>query len=116
MGLWALTACNDYLDVDAPSKFSPESIYKSAKDVNTALNGVYAELLQSNTFGQAYTYNLVLNSDVDFVANSNENAQTNTPKRYDMTAASSTANSVWNATYSGIETANNFIYYLEKIK
>lgn len=113
MSLWALTACNDYLEVDAPSKFSPESIYKSAKDVNTALNGVYAELLQSNTFGQAYTYNLVLNSDVDFVSNSNENAQTNTPKRYDMTAASSTANSVWNATYSGIETANNFIYYLE---
>ena len=44
MGLWALTACNDYLDVDAPSKFSPESIYKSAKDVNTALNGVKTAL------------------------------------------------------------------------
>jgi hypothetical protein len=113
IGLLALTACNDYLDVDAPSKFSPETIYKSTKDVGTALNGVYAELLASNTFGQAYTYSLVLNSDVDFASNSNENKQTNTPKRYDMDATGSTANSVWNATYAGIETANNFIYYLE---
>ena len=112
MSLMALTACNDYLEVDAPSKFSPETIYKSTKDVGTALNGVYAEILESNTFGLAYTYSLVLNSDVDFVSNSSENKQTNTPKRYDVDATSSTANSVWNATYSGIETANNFIYYL----
>ncbi len=114
LSVLALSACNDYLDVEAPSKFSPETIYSSTKDVSTALNGVYAEILTSNTFGQAYTYSLILNSDVDFVSNSNENAQTNTPKRYDMTAASSTANSVWNATYSAIETANNFIYYLGK--
>ena len=45
MSLLALTACNDYLEVDAPSKFSPETIYTSTKDVGTALNGVYAELL-----------------------------------------------------------------------
>jgi hypothetical protein len=114
LSLLALTACNDYLDVEAPSKFSPKTIYGSTKDVSTALNGVYAEILTGNTFGQAYTYSLILNSDVDFASNSNENAQTNTPKRYDMTAASSTANSVWNATYSGIETANNFIYYLSE--
>ena len=114
LSVLALTACNDYLDVEAPSKFSPDKIYNSTKDVSTALNGVYAEILTSNTFGQAYTYSLILNSDVDFVSNSNENDQTNTPKRYDMTAASSTANSVWNATYSAIETANNFIYYLSQ--
>lgn len=113
LGLLAFSACDDYLDVDAPSKFSPDKIYTSVKDAGMALNGVYAEIQSSNTFGQAYTYSLILNSDVDFNSNSSESPQTNTPKRYDMTAASSTANSVWNATYSGIETANNFIYYLE---
>ena len=112
LSLLALTACNDYLDVDAPSKSFPVNIYGSAKDVNMALNGVYAEILASNTFGQAYTYSLVLNSDVDFASNSSASAQTNTPKRYDQTSASSTANSVWNATYSAIETTNEFIYYL----
>ena len=113
LGLLALSACNDYLDVDAPSKFFPDKVYTSTKDAGTALNGIYAEVMANNTFGQAYTNTLILNSDVDFASNSNEQAQTNTPKRYDVTAASSTANSVWNATYSGIETANAFIYYLE---
>ena len=112
LSLLALTACDDYLDVDAPSKFFPENVYSSVKDAGMALNGVYAEVLSSNTFGQAYTYDLILNSDVDFVSNSTETAQTNTPKRYDQTSAGSKANSVWNATYSGIETANTFIYYL----
>lgn len=112
LGMLALSACNDYLDVDAPSKFSPEDIYSSVKDAGMALNGVYTEVMSSNTFGQAYTYTLILNSDVDFVTNSSENDETNTPKRYNQTAAGSTANSVWNATYSAIETANSFIYYL----
>ena len=112
LGLLSLSACNDYLDVEAPSKFLPEDIYTSVKDAGMALNGVYAEMMSGNAFGQAYTYNLILNSDVDFVTNSSENDETNTPKRYDQTAASSTANSVWNATYSAIEAANSFIYYL----
>ena len=114
LGVLALTACNDYLDVDAPSKYNLESVYSSSKDVSQALNGVYADILAKNTFGEAYTYSLVLNSDVDFASNSTESKQTNTPKRYDLDASSSTANSVWNATYAGIENANNLCYYLEE--
>ena len=112
LGVLALTACNDYLDVDTPSKYSIEDVFSSQKDANEALNGVYASILASNAFGQAYTYSLVLNSDVDYVSNSTESKQTNTPKRYDCDASSSTVNSVWKATYSGIENANNFIYNL----
>lgn len=112
LGVLALTACNDYLDVDTPSKYSIEDVFSSQKDANEALNGVYASILESNAFGQAYTYSLVLNSDVDYVSNSTESKQTNTPKRYDCDASSSTVNNVWKATYSGIENANNFIYNL----
>lgn len=109
----ALTACNDYLDVDAPSKYDLETVYSSAKDVKMALNGVYAEILENNVYGQAYTYSLIYNTDVDFCSNSNETKQTNTPKRYDVDASSSAAKSVWDATYGAIESANNFIYYLQ---
>lgn len=112
LGVMALTACNDYLDVDAPSKYDPATIYSSAKDVKQALNGVYADILSSNTFGQAYTYSLVLNSDVDYVSNTRETKQTDTPKRYDVDASSGTAKKTWDATYAGIENANNFCHYL----
>lgn len=112
LGIMSLTACNDYLDVDAPSKHDIAKIYGSTKETGTALNGVYRGLLENNTFGQAFTYSLILNSDVDFNSNSSSTRQTNTPKRYDVDASSSTANGVWNATYNAIESANNFIYNL----
>lgn len=109
-----MSACNDYLDVDAPSKHSIDKVFGSTKETGTALNGVYTGLLDNNTFGQAFTYSLIYNTDVDFNSNSSSTKQTNTPKRYDVDASSSTANSVWNASYSAIESANNFIYNLSK--
>ena len=108
LGALLLTACNDYLDVDSPSKYSIEDVFSSQ-----ALNGVYASILTNNCFGQAYTFSLILNSDVDYVSNSRESKQSNTPQRYDCDANSSTANSVWNATWTAIENANNFVYNLK---
>ena len=113
LGALVLTACNDYLEVDSPSKYSIENVFSSQKDAGQALNGVYASILANNCFGQAYTYSLVLNSDVDYVSNSRESKQSNTPQRYDCDANSSTVNGVWNATWTAIENANNFIYNLE---
>ena len=113
LGVLAVTACNDYLDVDSPSKYSIDDVFSSQKDAGEALNGVYSSILAKNCFGQAYTYSLILNSDVDYVSSSKEAKQSNTPQRYDCDASSSTANSVWNATYSGIENANNFVYNLK---
>ena len=113
LGALALTACNDYLEVDSPSKYSIEDVFSSQKDAGQALNGVYASILTNNCFGQVYTYSLVLNSDVDYVSNSKESKQSKTPQRYDCDANSSTVNSVWNATWTAIENANNFVYNLK---
>lgn len=109
----ALTACNDFLDVDAPSKQTTELIFSNETEINTALNGVYAKVMADNTFGRYAYYDLVLNSDVDFAANSNEVAQLNAPKRFDCTSESGTVEKFWNALYDGVETANEFIYSLE---
>jgi hypothetical protein len=113
LGVLALTACNDYLEVDSPSKYSIEDVFSSQKDAGQALNGVYASILTNNCFGQAYTYSLILNTDVDYVSNSRESKQSNTPQRYDCDANSSTVSGVWNATWTAIENANNFVYNLK---
>ena len=42
------TACNDFLDVDTPSKQSNESIFSSENETSMALNGVYAKALSDN--------------------------------------------------------------------
>lgn len=107
------TACNDFLDVDTPSKQSNEAIFSSENETSMALNGVYAKALSDNAFGSMLYNNVQLNSDVDFATNSNEVPQINAPKRFDMTAESGDAEKLWNTMYSGVETANNFIYNLE---
>ena len=107
------TACNDFLDVDTPSKQSNESIFSSENETSMALNGVYAKALSDNAFGNFLYNNVQLNSDVDFATNSNEVPQLNAPKRFDCTAESGDSEKLWNAMYSGVETANNFIYNLE---
>ena len=52
IGLLALTACNDYLDVDAPSKQTTELVFSSSSEANQALNGVYAKVVSDNAFGR----------------------------------------------------------------
>jgi len=113
LALTAVTACSDYLDVDTPSKYSPEYVFSNTSEADRALNGVYTQLLGSNAWGNAFINTLMLNSDVDFAANSSESASTNSPKRFDVTPDGSTMKNVWNAAYQAIESANNYIYYLE---
>ncbi len=113
LGVMALTACNDFLDVDAPSKQTAGAVFGSSQEVNAALNGVYAKVMANNAFGNSLYNTVMLNSDVDFTANSNENAQSNTPRRFDVTASGSSVKNLWEALYDGVEAANEFIYNLE---
>lgn len=109
----ALTACSDYLDVDAPSSYTTDFVYNSESEVSTALNGVYAKALTGNLFGNALYNNHLLNSDVDFSANSNETANNNQPRRFDINAQSGNVETLWNNLYASVEVANEFIYNLQ---
>ena len=115
MALLSLTACDDFLDVDPNSKaVDTDFVYNSEGEISTALNGVYAELLSGNTFGKNLYNTFQLNSDVDFATNSNETASGNAPARFDTRSDASNIKTLWNSLYSGVETANEFIYNLKK--
>lgn len=116
LGAMALTACNDYLDVDAPSKYTTDYVFSNATAVNSALNGLYTKALSDNAFGKTYVESLMLNSDVDFKTFSSANSGTNNIRRFDCDANSSTVKSAWNQAYSAIDACNTFIYYLEQDK
>ena len=58
LALTAFTSCNDYLDVDTPSKYDDKYVFSSETEVNRALNGVYAQLLDGNTYGEKYLKDL----------------------------------------------------------
>src|SRR5574344_88311 len=114
LALASFTSCNDYLDVDSPSKYSNDYVYGSETEINRALNGVYDQLLNSNTYGGAYLTTFCMNSDVDFVANSNEATTNNGYTRFECTNDASDLKKTWPAAYTGVEYANNFISNLSK--
>lgn len=111
--LTSLTACNDFLDIDAPSKQTNESIFTKESEISLALNDVYVQLFSNDTFGQAFFTSLTMNSDVDFATNSSEVATETGYARFECTSQGSGIKKAWDALYKGLEVANNFIYNLE---
>lgn len=111
----SLTACNDFLDVDPNTNaVSKELVYNNKGEVDKALNGVYATLLSSETFGKNLYTTYLLNSDVDFATKTNETAAGNIPQRFDMRSDAGNVAKLWNQLYKSIETCNEFINGLEK--
>ncbi len=115
LALLALTSCNDYLEVDpATNVASTEMVFGSEGETRSALYGVYAKVCSDNLFGNNLYNTFMLNSDVDFYANGNESAAGNQPRRFDVRSDASNVESLWNNLYSAVETANEFVYNLNK--
>lgn len=64
-GVIALTACNDYLDVEAPSKVTDDYVFANIEEASRLLNGVYQATCNNNTYGNAYLTTFNFNSDVE---------------------------------------------------
>lgn len=112
--LTALTACNDFLEVEAPSAYTDEFVYSQKSEIQRALNGVYAQILSNNLYGTAYQRTFTMNSDVDFQVNSN-NAHSHTGySRFDCDDQGGDIYSYWTASYNAIEYANRFIMGLQE--
>ena len=108
------TACSDFLDADSVSKYDSEGVFGEKTEINRALNGVYAKLMSGDFYGDAYFTKFVFNSDVEFTTNTSDVATNNSFRRFDGNSTASDVEKFWNAAYSGVEYANNFVYYLER--
>ena len=113
LALMSLTACNDYLDVDAPSSYTESFVYSSTDEMERALDGVYAQALSNNLYGNYYQRTFILNSDVDIQINSSNAASRNAYARFDCDSRGSEIYNFWTAAYNLIEYSNRFIYGCE---
>ncbi len=109
----SLTACNDFLEVDAPSSATEEFVFSQKSEIERALKGVYAQALSGNIYGNNYFTSLTFNSDVDMQTNANISHQNSTFQRFDGDETSSTVKSAWNSFYNLIEYCNTFIAQAE---
>jgi len=107
--LLSLTACNDFLEVDAPSAYTEEFVYSQKSEIERALNGVYAAAIASNLYGSTYLNSFNLNSDVDMKINSSGSHSHNTFQRFDCDDQGGDIYKFWTAAYNLVEYANRFI-------
>ncbi|MBQ8064939.1 MAG: RagB/SusD family nutrient uptake outer membrane protein [Prevotella sp.] len=105
----AMASCNDFLEVEAPSSYTEEFVFGQKTEVSRALNGVYAQALVNNLYGNLYQSNFILNSDVDISISSNSAHAHNTYARFDCDAQGGEIYNFWTAAYNLIEYANRFI-------
>ncbi|MBP5681351.1 MAG: RagB/SusD family nutrient uptake outer membrane protein, partial [Bacteroidales bacterium] len=113
LALAAWTSCNDFLEIDAPSKYSDEFVFSQESEISRALNGVYGYALVNDLYGSNYQSKFILNSDVDIsISSSNAHAH-DTYSRFDCDAQGSDIEKFWTAAYALIELSNRFVYGVE---
>ena len=109
----AFASCNDYLEVDAPSAYSEDFVFSQKTEIERALNGVYAQALVGDLYGNAYQQTFIYNSDVDIQISSTGSHSHNTYSRYDCDDEGGEILKFWTAAYNLIEYCNKFIYSAE---
>lgn len=117
MGLALLgwTSCNDYLGVEAPSKYTPEYTFTQKAEIELVLNGIYKEALAENLYGKLYNGSFCLNSDVDFAAGQSSAHSHSAYARFDCDDQGGELLKFWSAAYSLIEMSNRFVSFAEEI-
>lgn len=95
--LAGLSSCNDYLDVDAPSKVTDKQVFSSTEEADRLLNAVYQSTCSGSTYGNAYLTTFNFNSDVEFSTSSAEEQSVshNDWKQFDGEADGSSIKSPW---------------------
>lgn len=120
LGLLLMTSCSDVLESEPYSFTSPDNFYKSAKDAEIALNGVYHVLSASNVqgFGNQSTFSrnlgcmLVGGTDEMWTANNYNNVGFAPFGVAGVTSDNTLLNETWANFYAGINRAN---YLIEKL-
>ena len=110
----ALVSCNDYLDVDAPSAYTEDFVFSQKSEIERALNGVYAQALSNDLYGNAYQRTFILNSDVDMQTSNDDSHSHTSYFRFDCDDQGGDIQKFWTAAYNLIEYCNKFIASAEE--
>lgn len=109
------TACEEYLDVQPGSGFTQAEVFKSEKDIQSAVAGVYTLMLADDAYTNRLAFVFNMNTDVEMsgVSTNTVNGNGSDIACYDPKPYWTTLNSTWNAMYKIINTANDVIEGIE---
>ena len=112
LGVFALTACNDWLDTTSPSQLTEENIKNSVEDIQLATVGLYADLC-SDPYIQLQTIHQGAGTDCELIDGLGEDARSGESERaalnYNASPAWAKLGTLWEKQYKTIEDCNRIM-------
>ncbi|MGY5354594.1 RagB/SusD family nutrient uptake outer membrane protein [Wenyingzhuangia sp. IMCC45467] len=109
------TSCEDYLEVEPATGFTENEVFKSTKEIQSAVAGVYTLMLSDDAYTSRLAFVFNTNTDVEMSGVSTNAVSVNgsdiacfEPKPY-----WTTLNGTWNSMYKIINLANDIIEGIE---
>lgn len=117
-GIAIMTSCSDFLNQTSPSELTGGVVFSTPYYANLALNKVYGELTQDQTYSQYLSIVWGLNSDCELVDGLGNDATNSSSERGNMNFNANPGwgnlAKAWDALYSIIENSNIVIDGIEK--
>lgn len=112
----SFTSCNDFLDVEPPSGFTPEYVFSSEDEIKALMTKMYSAMTEDGMYGSTFANSLNTNTDVEMSSFKNNTVAATGADIgcFDSKPYWNVLNSTWNNMYSTINYANDFLYELEK--
>lgn len=110
------TACEDYLEVEPATGFTQGDVFKSEKEIQSAVAGVYTLMLSEDAYSNRLAFVFNMNTDVEMsgVTTNTVNVNGSDLACYEPKPYWTTLNSTWNSMYKIINLANDVIEGIEK--
>lgn len=110
IGILSTTSCSDFLDQTAPSELPQNSVFESVAYTGFAINKLYGDMAQDETYSQYLPIIWGLNSDCELVDGLGSDTQNTAHNRgamnYNVSPGWSDIAKMWDAMYGIIENAN----------
>ncbi|MFB9862833.1 RagB/SusD family nutrient uptake outer membrane protein [Rufibacter immobilis] len=112
-----LPACKDYLEIEPVSSFSPEYVFSNVPNVQKQILGIYNALTGDNGYGIRLSMYYPLDNDemMGQSGNPGDNERRDIA-RYTVQPSNTQLANPYAQLYSGIEKANQAIYYIPKME
>lgn len=107
----SLASCNDFLDVEPASGFTPEYVFSSESEMKALMTRIYSSMTEDGLYGSNLASGLNTNTDVEMSSFKNNTVNTNGSDIgcFDPRPTWSVLNSTWNNLYYAINYDNDFL-------
>ncbi len=112
----AMSSCENFLDTNSPSTFTPEIVYDDASMTEKVLMGVYGKMTEDATYSQSLCYTFNCGSDIEirsFTLGTPASSEDRAAAHMLAIPTNSKVTATVNALYEAIERANLLIEGVE---